>query len=146
MNNSADDIQSFFDHYEAIFNHSLQGEPDVDMITSCFATCFVEASPKGIICGENDENFKKAIPNGYAFYRNIGVTAMKIISKEVSSLDSLHTMVKIRWKMLYKKQEDVSGAIEFDVIYFLQKMNNAFTIFSYITGDEELALKQHNLI
>lgn len=45
-----------------------------------------------------------------------------------------------------QNQEDVNGAIEFDVIYFLQRMNNTLKIFSYITGDEELALKQHNMI
>lgn len=105
MEISEDDIQSFFDTYETTFNDSLLGEPDVEMITSCFANCFLEASPKGIICGENDDKFREAIPKGYTFYRSIGVTAMKIISKEISTLDSLHTMVKIRWKMMYKTRK-----------------------------------------
>jgi hypothetical protein len=146
MNNSEEALDLFFDQYEKRFNDALEGTMEADKIASSFADCFVQAHPHGVICGNNDEEFKKAIPKGYEFYRNIGVTAMKINSKEITSLDSMHCMVKVDWKMMYKKLEDVSGAIEFEVTYFLQKRSEGYKIFGYITGDEEAVLKQHDLI
>lgn len=146
MNNSEQAIELFFNQYEKRFNDALEGNLEIDEIASCFAECFVQAHPNGTVCGSNNEEFKKLIPQGYDFYRKIGVTAMKITSKETTSLDSLHCMAKLKWKMLYRKVDELSGAIEFEVIYFLQKRASGYKIFSYITEDEEAVLKQHDLI
>lgn len=147
MDNRNQKIDSFFQQYAARTNKAINGEDiDVAEAVNCFALCFVEASPSGIICGNNDADFKKKIPEGFAFYRKLGITAMNILSSQISLLDDLHAMAKIHWSAVYKREKDNrSGTINFDVIYLLQLRNDSCKIFAYITGDEQQALKEAGL-
>lgn len=146
MDNKTQILDSFFDAYAERFNTGLNsGKADVTGTIQSFANCFIEASPVGIICGDNDDEFKKKIPEGYQFYKQAGITSMDIISKEITLLDELHAMAKVHWSCTYNKSNK-NGTIEFDVIYFLQTQNNQPKIFAYITGDEQQALKDHGLI
>lgn len=139
-------ISRFFDDYASRFNKALKGkDPDVTGTTGSFASCFVEASPAGIICSKNDERFKEAIPKGYAFYQSIGTVSMKIGSKAITELDEFHAMVKIHWQSLYEKKEGNREEIGFDVHYFVQVMNEKVKIFAYITGDEQKLLQEKGL-
>jgi len=140
-------IDEFFKQYVDRFNQALAGEiPDVEGTAASFAGCFIEASPLGVSCGKNDEQFRGVIPQGYAFYRSIGVTAMEIIYKEITHLDEFHIMVKVRWKSKFTKKDHLKDTIEFEVIYLLQGIKNMLKIFAYITGDEQQALKEKGLI
>ncbi len=139
-------IDSFFDAYAARVNSFLQGaEADTDGAVKAFADCFVEASPVGIICGRNDEEFKKAIPKGYAFYKSIGTKSMAIVSKNITELDEYHVMVKVNWSSVYLPENKKEIVIDFDVIYFLQCKDQSLKIFAYITGDEQKVLKEKGL-
>lgn len=113
---------------------------------AAFADCFIEASPLGINCGKNDEQFKIGIPQGYTFYKNIGITSMDIIAKEINILDTYHAMIKIHWRSAFIKKNKSAGNIEFDVIYFVQTKGKQNKIFAYITGDEQTVLKENGLI
>ena len=147
MSNRTETLDEFFDSYAARFNEALQGgKPDTEATAQCFADCFTEASPLGIICKQNDDEFRKVIPEGYKFYREIGVTAMDLISTEITILDDFHAMVKAHWNCEYTRKDNESGAIEFDVIYFVQTLKNKHKIFAYITGDEQQALKDIGLV
>ncbi len=147
MDTRIKEIENFFNRYESRFNRALKGEvPDIDGTASSFADSFIEASPKGVNCAGNDEQFRIAIPQGYAFYKNIGITSMDIISKEINILDNYHTMAKIHWQCNFFKKDNAKGHIEFDVIYFLQTIESECKIFAYITGDEQRALKENGLI
>ena len=141
------ELDSFFKSYALRVNEALQGiSPDIEKTTRSFASCFVEASPVGIICGQNDKKFKKTIPEGYERYRKIGITSMTIVSKSISLLNDFHAMVTVNWKSSFTKKDNTSGSILFDVIYMLQTINNEYKIFAYITGDEEKALKEQGLV
>jgi hypothetical protein len=50
-------------------------------------------------------------------------------------------MVKVRWHAEYAKRDSSGKPIttDFDVIYFLQVLNDTPKIFAYITGDEQQA-------
>ena len=139
-------IYDFFAAYEKRFNDALQGETDVEGTANAFGPFFVEASPAGIHGGSNDQEFRKKIPQGMDFYRQIGTHTMEIISQEVTPLDDMHYMVKIQWKATYKNKDNTELAIEFDVIYFLQNREGQLKIFAYITGDEDKVMREHGLI
>ncbi len=140
-------ISRFFDDYASRFNKALKGEmPDVEETVNSFASCFVEASPAGIICSKNDERFRDAIPKGYEYYRSIGTVSMKIGSKAITELDEYHAMVKVHWQTLYQKKEGNREEIGFDVHYFVQVINGTVKIFSYITGDEQKLLQEKGLV
>lgn len=140
-------INQFFKDYETNFNDSLKSsEANVEKTANAFAECFLEASPQGIECGQNDRKFRKAIPKGYGFYKQIGIVAMNIVSKEMPLLDELHAIVKVHWKSIYEKKDTSKGTIEFDVYYLLQLQQEQPKIFAYITGNEQKALKEHGLI
>jgi hypothetical protein len=147
MENSKQDIDRFFDSYANRFNDALNGkQPDVDEISGSFAEYFVESSPAGVMGGKNDESFRKKIPEGYAFYKKIGITEMKLGSKETTLLDDHHAMTRVHWNSFFTRKDKTSGNIEFDVIYFTRLNDDKLTIFCYITGDEQKALKANKLI
>lgn len=147
MNTLQERVDLFFDDYASNFNESLLGaEVNADKVSQCFSECFIEASPMGVNAGKNNDQFKEAIPKSYDFYKRIGITSMQILNKEVTPLDSQHTMVKVHWQSNFKRKDDTMGEVSFDVFYFLQAHDESFKIFAYITGDEEAVLKQEGLI
>jgi hypothetical protein len=148
MNNNIREQQAyvFFDRYRDDFNASLHLEdPDMGQFADKFADWFIGANPKGVNCGKNDETFREAMRQGYAFYRSIGITSMEIISREITLLDDFHTMVSIHWQSNYMKKDGAAGNIFFKNIYFMQAQQNQLRIFAYITGDEQAALKEAGL-
>ncbi len=147
MKSRTEQLEIFFAQYEERFNKALGTEyTDVEEAAKVFAECFVEASPVGIICGKNDDEFRAKIPQGYAFYKSIGVTSMDIISKTITVLDDYHSMTKIHWRTNFVKKDKSKGTIEFDVTYFTWSKDKEHKIFCYITGDEQKALRDNGLI
>jgi hypothetical protein len=138
-------LEEFFRAYERRFTEGLKGAVDVAGTTASFAKCFVEASPVGVNCGQNDEKFREVIPKGYAFYKSIGTQSMTILSKEITLLDEFHIMCKVQWQSIYLKK-DKEEVIDFEVFYFLQHLNNELKIFAYVTGDEQKLLKERGLV
>ena len=140
-------VATFFDDYAKRFNEALQGsKPDVEKTVASFASCFVESNPNNIICNKNDETFKAAIPQGFDYYRSVGLQNMKICSKAITIIDDYHAMVKIHWQSLYVKQAGNKEEIGFDVHYFVQVKDNAVRIFAYVTGDEKKLLEERGLV
>ncbi|MBZ0097649.1 MAG: hypothetical protein K8F30_01115 [Taibaiella sp.] len=147
MEKRTEHIRLFFDQYADRFNLALKtGDTDIDATVTSFADCFVEASPVGVTCGKNDEQFRQVIPLGYGFYKSIGITAMNILDREVVILDDHHAMARIHWRSVYDRKDGKAGHIDFDVIYFVQDIGKGLKIFAYITGDEQKALKDNGLI
>lgn len=141
-----DKIDAFFNVYEQRFTDGLRGKVDIEGTTAAFASSFVEASPVGVHCAQNDKTFKEAIPKGYEFYKKIGTQSMKIGSKEITRLDEFHLLCKVHWQSSYHTTDKKAVVIDFDVFYFLQHLNNELKIFAYVTGDEQKVLKEKGLI
>ena len=147
MEKRIEQICIFFDQYADRFNLALKtGEGNIDATVASFADCFVEASPVGVVCGINNDEFRQVIPQGYKFYKKIGITSMNILDKEISILDDYHAMARIHWQSIYDRKDEQTGDIDFDVIYFVQDLGKGLKIFAYITGDEQKALKDNGLI
>lgn len=139
-------LKEFFREYEARFNKAMAGTIETEATANAFASCFIEANPFGVNCGKNDDQFRVMIPQGYDFYRSIGTKSMKIVSLEITSLDDYHSMAKVHWQAIYNKKDGSEESIEFDVIYFVQTINDQLKIFAYITGDEQGVLRERGLI
>jgi hypothetical protein len=147
MDNRQQTLEEFFTRYENRFNEVLSGgQPDVEDIAGDFAEYFIEASPVGIISGANDKKFREMIPEGWGFYKKIGVQAMNILSKDITMLDEMHAVVKIQWKSLFIRKDESKGDIVFEVFYMVQLRKDGPKIFAYVTGDEQKALKEEGLI
>ena len=141
-------VVRFLAQYEARVNRALGEEPvvDVEGTAGAFTRCFLAASPAGIACNENDQQFRAEIPKGFEFYRSIGTRSMRIASLAITELDEHHCMAKVRWHSNYRRRDATEIQIAFDVIYFLSIPDEEPQIFAYITGDESEALRQHGLI
>lgn len=140
-------IERFFESYAAQFARALADPPEVDVeaTASAFADCFVESGPRGVHCGRNDETFRAAIPQGYAFYRQIGIRDMAVATLAPSQLDTRHWGVRVGWSAAYDQGKRV-GTVEFEVLYLVRMTDAGPRIFAYITGDEEEALRRLGLI
>jgi len=142
-----EEIDQFFTRCESRFNDALSGgEPDIEQTVNSFTEHFLEASPLGVNPGKNDKNFREMIPNGWAFYKEIGIQAMNILSKQITILDDFHALVKINWNSSFVRKDNSNGEISFEVFYLIQKLDETIKIFAYITGDEQQALKDQGLI
>jgi hypothetical protein len=141
-------IRQFFNEYAARFNRALQDPPveDVEASAGAFADCFIGASPAGVRCGNNDEQFRTVIPQGNAFYRSIGTRSMQITRLEITPLDDIHAMARVYWDSHYSKKTGEDVQIQFEVIYLLQILAGRPKVFGYITGDEQKLLKEHGLL
>jgi hypothetical protein len=148
MESNEEKLKVFFAEYAARFNRSLADKPeyDIEATAGAFANFFIEASPLGVNCGHNDDEFRAMIPKGFEFYRSIGTRSMKIPSLSITPLDDYHSMVKVHWAAQYEKQDGSEKRIEFDVYYFLQMIDDKTRIFAYITGDEQKVLRENGLI
>lgn len=140
-------VRNFFNQYASRMNNALFNDPiDLEGIAQSFAENFVGANPNGIQAGQNDEQFKNAIREGIAFYRNIGIRSMIILDQEVETLDGLHALTKILWKCVYDSRS-ASGEMMFVNYYMVQcRSNDTIKIFSYVTGDEVNAFREHRLL
>ncbi|WP_410509479.1 hypothetical protein RSJ42_04460 [Methanosarcina hadiensis] len=139
-------LEDFFRKYEARFNKSLVGTIDIEETANSFTDCFIEANPFGVHCGKNDDQFRAVIIQGYDFYKSIGTKSLIIDSVKVSSLDEYHSIAKVHWRSFYNKKDGREELIEFDVIYFVQMIDEKPKIFAYITGDEQKMLREKGLI
>jgi hypothetical protein len=141
------EIENFFNRYEARVNDALSGtEPDLDETVNSFASEFIEASPAGVVSAKNDKKFRKAISQGWNFYKQVGIRTMDILSLQITILDNLHAIVKVHWNSTFVRKNETKGDIAFDVFYLLQKTGDDLRIFAYITGDEQQALKDEGLL
>lgn len=147
MINREKKLKEFFSGYAARFNQVLAGgDADIEATVESFASCFLLASPQGVACSTNDEQFAESVSKGYEFYKSIGTKSMDIISIEVTNLDKHHDMTKIHWRSVYDKEDHPDSIIEFDVFYFTQSLQGDPVIFAYITGDEQKVLAENGLI
>jgi hypothetical protein len=140
-------IELFFAEYETRFMRSLLDPPQIDIqgLTDSFASAIVGANPSGIACSKNNAAFRAAMLKGFAFYKSIRTRSMKVSSLDIQPLDGYHAMVRVHWDSAYNR-DDGEVRIEFDVIYFLQLIDEKPRIFAYITGDEQKTLREHGLI
>lgn len=140
------DVKELFERYESVFNQSLGGDMDLDSVAALYASEFIAASPAGVTAGKNDDQLKQVMAQGYARYRAMGTKEMRIRDVRLSPLDDLHCVAHVAWTATYSRTDQPDVAVDFDVHYFVQKLEGEPKVFGWVSGDEEALLRQHGIL
>ena len=124
---------------EAFFARYAQGANsfDPDIVTSEFSGCFMGADPNGVVCIQNDDAFRKAIPQRHAFFQQIGFRSARILELTETPLDERYTMAKVHWHMTFEKQPERPLDFRFFITYILFDTGTGPRIVFYISHDDE---------
>jgi hypothetical protein len=139
-------VRKLFERYESFFNQSLGGNMDMDEVASLYASEFIGAAPAGVMTGKNDDQFKQVIAQGYAHYRAIGTKEMRIRNLRLCPIDEHHCVAHVAWSATYARKDQPDVAIDFDVHYFVQKLDGEPKVFGWVSGDEQALLREHGII
>jgi hypothetical protein len=139
-------IHEFFRRYEEFFRKGLKNEADMDQLASTYASAFIAASPAGVIAGQNDEQLKHLMHQGFERYRQMGTRDMALRGVRVDCIDEHHCLAHVAWTATYARHAAPDIAIDFDVHYLLQQLDGEPRIFGWVSGDEQALLKQHGIV
>lgn len=139
-------VRKLFERYEHFFKQSLGGDMDMDEVAALYASEFIAASPAGVMTGKNDDQLKQVMVQGYAHYRAIGTKEMRIRNVHISPIDDHHCVAHVAWTATYARNDQRDVAIDFDVHYFVQKLDGEPRVFGWVSGDEQALLRKHGII
>ena len=141
------DYLTHFRRYAEAYEASLGDHVETERIRAFFANEFMGLSiAGGINVGKNDETFVEALQQGFAFYKGIGTTAMRVIGVDFGQLAENHDRVRVSYVAGYRRKDGTVLDIEFDVVYLLQRQQAGPKIFAFIAGDEFGAYRKHGLV
>ena len=139
-------VRALFGRYEDLFARALAGEVSMNEVATLYAAEFVAASPAGVTTGRNDGTLRQRMAQGYARYRAIGTTAMRIRDLRLTPLDGLHCVAHGAWTATYARDDLRETAIDFDVHYLVQMLGSEARVFGWVSGDETALLREHGVI
>lgn len=139
-------VRKFFERYESFFNQSLGGGTDMDEAAALYASEFIAASPAGVLTGKNDDQLKQVMAQGYARYRAMGTKEMRMRDVHISRIDDNHCVAHVAWTATYARNDQPDVAIDFDVHYFVQKLDGEPKVFGWVSGDEQALLRKHGIV
>jgi hypothetical protein len=125
-------IGQFFARYEEGANSF-----DPDLVCSQYTAEFMSGGPKGVMCGRNDEGFRKAVVQRHAFFQQIGFKRARILDLQETPLDDRYTMAKVHWEMTFEKQPGKPLVFRFYITYFLFDPGSGPKVTSWISHDDE---------
>ncbi len=135
---SREQLDTLFKQYETAFNNL-----DLKTIADYYADTFISAGTKGTIT-ESKKDFVEKAGQAADFYRSVGQTSARIVSKRIMPICNEYSMVVIRWGVTFEKTG--TKPIEFDVSYIVQETGNDPKIILFISHeDEEAAMKKLGL-
>ena len=138
-------VRKLFERYANFFNKSLNDGVEQGEIASLYASDFIAASPAGVMAGKNDNQFERAMEQGYAHYRAIGTREMRIRNIRISPIDERHCLAHVGWTAVYARKDRPDTTIDFEVHYLIQKLNEEAKVFGWVTGDEQALLEEHGI-
>lgn len=138
-------VRKLFERYERFFKQSLGGDINDDEMAALYTSDFIAASSAGVLTGKNDDHFKQVMAQGYAHYREIGMKEMRIRHIGFSSIDEHHGVARVAWTATYARKDQPDVAIDFDVHYFVQKLEGEPKVFGWVSGDEQALLKEYGI-
>jgi hypothetical protein len=139
-------VRKLFERYERFFNKSLKGDMDMEEVASLYASDFIAASPDGVMTGKNDDHLRQVMKKSYDRYRAIGTKEMRIRNIRISPIDEHHCVAHVAWTANFARKQQPDIAINFDVHYFVQRLEGAPRVFGWASGDEQALLKEHGVI
>lgn len=142
----AEIVERFFHDYERHFNAAIgDGGADVDAIVALYAPEVIGAAPAGVMTARNDETFATAIARGFARYHELGARRARIRQIELDPIDDIHGLAHIGWTMTFGRDDETETGIDFEVHYLVREIDGTATVFGWISGDEQDALRQNGI-
>ncbi|SFB64405.1 hypothetical protein SAMN03159496_06461 [Rhizobium sp. NFR07] len=114
-------------------------------ISDLYEDAFIGAAPAGVIAGNKDEDFRKAIATGFARNREIGARQMEVAGLQADEIDAMHALVRVDWRATYDR-DGRQMTIDFTNVYLTRLANGKCRVFGWITGDEEAELRKQGII
>lgn len=139
-------VRKLFERYENFFRRSLGGDVDMNEVATLYTPEFIAASPAGVMTGKNDGQFKRAMTRSYAHYRAIGTKDMRIRDIRLSPIDGRHCVAHVAWTATHARKDRPDVTIDFDVHYFVQKLDGEPKVFGWVSGDEQALLRKHGIV
>jgi hypothetical protein len=139
-------VRQLFERYERSFKQALGGDLDMREVASLYATCFISATPNGVMTGKNNEQLKQVMAQGYARYRAMGTKEMRLRNVRLSPLDEQHCVAHVDWTATYARKDQPDVTIDFEVHYFVRTANGKSKVFGWVSGDEQALLREHGII
>lgn len=141
------DYADFFKRYAKVFEQSLADRSHIPTLRSFFAEHFLGLSFHGTVeAGTNDENFGRMLDEGYAFYKAIGTTAMRVETVVAQPLHRDHDRIEVSYTAEYRRPGGEQLSIPFSVVYLTQRRKDGAKIFAFIAGDEMELYRQYGLV
>jgi len=132
---SRDQLDTLFKEYETAFD-----KLDLKKISGYCADSFISAGPKGSIT-QSRKDFEKKAEQTNKFYKSVGRTSARIISKRIMPICNDYSMVVVRWGITFDKTGN--KLIEFDTSYIIEETGTEPKIILLISHvDEEVAIKK----
>ena len=94
---SRDQLDTLFKEYETAFD-----KLDLKKISGYCADSFISAGPKGSIT-QSRKDFEKKAEQTNKFYKSVGRTSARIISKRLMPICNDYSMVVVRWGITFDK-------------------------------------------
>jgi len=138
-------VIELFERYQELFRQAIQGEADMNRITSSYASALIGAAPAGVMVSQNDDQFQQVLRQGFEHYRQIGTKDMRIRNIRLSPIDKHHCVAHVAWTATCARKDQSEVTIDFDVHYFVQKLDGDPKVFGWVSGDEQAILKQHGI-
>jgi hypothetical protein len=138
-------IRDLFGRYEKETSAALGGAPDMAAISDLYEDAFIGAAPAGVIAGNKDEDFRKAIATGFARNREIGARQMEVAGLQADEIDAMHALVRVDWRATYDR-DGRQMTIDFTNVYLTRLANGKCRVFGWITGDEEAELRKQGIV
>ena len=147
MRNRIKKIEDFLSVYEASFNRALSEENalSLETVQELSSGCFIESNPHKVNCGKCEDLLKKTQEN-ITRYKNNGIKKARIHSKEITSLDDYHAMVKVQWHFSADQEFSRGELIVLTIFYLLRTIKKDIKIFGYISTDEQRAMQEHEVM
>jgi hypothetical protein len=139
-------VREFFERYQDFFRQGLKGKADMEQVASSYATAFIAASPAGVNVGQNDEQLRQVMWQGFERYRQIGTKDMTLRAVRIDPIDEHHCVAHVAWTATYDRGAAPDARIDFDVHYFMQQLDGEPRIFGWVSGDEQALLRQHGIL
>ena|SRR5688572_3239047 len=139
-------VNELFEKYQEYFRKALKSKINMEQVASSYASAFIAASPAGVSVGQNDEQLKQTMQQGFEYYRHIGTKDMHLRNVRVAPIDEHHCLAHVAWTATYDRGNDPDVSIDFEVHYFVQQLKGEPKIFGWVSGDEQAVLKQHGVI
>jgi hypothetical protein len=129
-----DAMEKLFKEYERCF-----ASLDFQNMAKLYADAFISAGPKGTIA-ETKQQFIEKAEQASAYYRQLGMTSARILTRYELSISDVYSMVTIHWGVTFHKQTEQK--VEFDISYIVQKLKDPKIVMLITHQDEAEAIKR----